>query len=377
MRAVVIAIAALGASTVGCAAAPAVVTPEPQRAPSTCPAEGCGAGHGGSTAAASTPDVCPTAGDAPCAGAPPDECRERALAAWSDAHDDRALACVARTLADACSLGDAAACGFAGRLWLDGRGVPPDAERGMGMLARACDGGVALSCMVAVRWLADAEHARRVHDGPELRARLDVEHGCLIDNAEDCFRVGYALYTGHDGFPRDQRRAVEAYGRGCDLGHAYACNNLGDALAYGDGVARDVERAAATFGKACHLGEPLGCANYAFMLEHGEGVARDVARARALYRDACTSGDVYGCLHSEMMDAQDAGAPREVPRALAQWERACAAKDARACAFVGVVYEDGPDGYARDEAKSLRAMGRACQLGNKRACDWMKVHPTP
>jgi TPR repeat protein len=375
--AVVIATAVLAASSAACGAPAAVVTPQPWRAPPTCPAEGCDGGHPAGAASAGAPDVCPGAGDAPCAGSRPDECRERALAAWSDAHDDRDLACVARTLADACSLGDAPACGFAGRLWLDGRGVPADVVRGMGMLVRACDDGVALSCMVALRWLADADHARRVRQGARLRARLDVEHGCLVDNAEDCFRVGYASYTGRDGFARDPKRAVEAYARGCNLGHPYACNNLGDALAYGEGVARDVRRAAATFGKACHLGEPLGCANYGFMLEHGEGVARDAARARALYRDACTSGEVYGCLHAEMMQAQDAGAPRDMARALAQWERACAARDARACAFVGVVYEDGPDGYARDEAKSLRAMQRACRLGNERACDWMKSRSSP
>jgi hypothetical protein len=299
------------------------------------------------------------------------------MSAWSDAQDERAVACVARTLSDACSLGDARACGFAGRMWLDGRGVTRDAERGIRMLVRACDDGVALACMVAVRWLADTNNARDVKDAPELRARLDAEHGCLTSTAEDCFRVGLDYYYGRQSFPRDRVRSVEAYARGCDLGHGIACNNLGDALEYGEGVPRDLPRAAATYDRACHVGEALGCSNLGHLLERGEGVSRDLPRARALYRESCTSGDVYGCLHAEMLAAVEVGAPRDPQRALDRWRRACDARDARACTFVGVVYEDGPDGFARDEARSLQAMTRACDLGNRRGCDWIKVHPGP
>jgi hypothetical protein len=109
-------------------------------------------------------------------------------------------------------------------------------------------------------------------------------------------------------------------------------------------------------------------------LKHGEGVTRDVARARVLFRDACAAGDVYGCLHAALLVAEEAGAPRDPPRSVEHWQRACDARDARACAFVGVLFEDGPDGYARDEARSLKAMSRACDLGNRDGCAWLKVH---
>jgi TPR repeat protein len=141
-------------------------------------------------------------------------------------------------------------------------------------------------------------------------------------------------------------------------------------------VARDLESAASSFLKACRLGEALGCANLGYMTEHGEGVPRDVARARGLYREACTAGDVYGCLHRDLLAAEDAGAPRDPDRALAHWRHACEdGHVARACAFVGVMYEDGPDGVARDEEKSMQAMSRACDLGETRACEWVKSHP--
>jgi uncharacterized protein len=276
-------------------------------------------------------------------------------------------------LSEACALDDPRACGFAGRLWLDGRRVPRDVQRGLGMLLRACDSGEAPACVFGARRLADPLN-EGVQDGAELRSRLELVGSCWSGQADACYRAGLLFYFGRETFPRDRSLAARVYGRGCDLGDSRACNNLGDALAYGDGVARDVARAAGLFDKACHLGEALGCANLGYMAEHGEGVSRDTSRALTLYRDACTTGDVYGCLHSEMMVAAT-GAFSDPSRALALWAQACErARDARACAFVGVMYEDGPDGLARDETKSMQAMSRACDLGHVRACEWVKSH---
>jgi TPR repeat protein len=279
-------------------------------------------------------------------------------------------------LAEACSLDDPRACGFAGRLWLDGRGVARDARRGLEMLARACDGGVAAACTVASHWIGEGSHATDVEGAQDLVGRLDAQHTCLSGQAEACFQIGIAFYYGHDAYPRDRVRSSKAFARGCNLGDSRACNNLGDALAYGEGIGHDAESASGAFLKACRLGEALGCANLGYMAEHGEGVPRDRARARALYREACAASDVYGCLHVDLLAREDAGAPRDPERALAHWRHACEeAHDARACAFVGVIYEDGPEGVPRDEAKSQQAMVRACDLGESRACEWVRSHP--
>jgi TPR repeat protein len=261
-------------------------------------------------------------------------------------------------------------------LWLDGRGVPHDEVRGLSMVVRACDDGDAVACVAGARWLADADHARAAHAETELRDRLFAEHRCLMGESAECLRAALTFEGGEGGTKRDETRAAQQYNRGCDLGNSVACNALGVALDYGEGVDRDPERAALVFERACKLGDSLGCANLGYMLENGEGVARDRAHARALYRDACICGNIYACLHVEMIAAQDAGAPRDRDRAFAFWRRACDARDARACAFVGVMYEDGPDGKTRDEAKSQQAMKRACDLGNRRACEWMKGRPS-
>ena len=310
-----------------------------------------------------------------CDRASAEECTRRALSEWSKARDDRTVSCVARMFESACSYGDAGACFYIGRLRLDGRGVDRDEQRGIDTLVRACDDGVAPACMVGSRWLADPVHSEDRPDATDLRARLETERACLEAERTECYQVGLSFYFGRDAFPKDRVRAAGAYQRGCDLGDARACNNLADALAYGEGVGRDLARSASLFDRACRLGEALGCSNSGLMFEMGMGVLRDRARARELYRGACVSGDIYGCLHAEMLSAQDAGAPRDSQQALVYWGRACARGIAKACAYVGIIYEDGPDGLTRDGDKSLEAMKRACRLGDERACEWVKEHP--
>jgi TPR repeat protein len=353
-----------------CAPAPLVTTPGPATAPA-CPLEGCGP----VAAAAPEADAACALGREPCGGMSAPACTERALALWAAADDGGAVACVARMLEGSCSQDDASACAFAGRLRLDGRGVAKDTEAGLRLLSRGCDGGVALACLVGAKFLGDASASGSGDESPDLQHRFEIEYACLSAQAEACFQAGVMFRLGQEGFPQDAANAVRQYTRGCNLGESRACNNLGDALAYGEGVDRDLGRAADTFAKACRLGEALGCANYAYRLEHGSGVARDVSRARALYKDACSTGSVYGCLHADLLAAQAPSVPRDPARALAHWEHDCErARSARACAFVGLLYDDGPDGLQRDETKSLQAMSRGCDLGETRACDWVRMH---
>jgi TPR repeat protein len=370
------------AAPAGCAIVSPRLAPLPAPAPA-CPVDGCGAAESAAPPSGAAADACSIAGGTPCGGAPADRCTERALEAWSEAEDERRVRCVARMFSDACTQGDPRACTFGGRLWLDGRGVAPDAARGMAMIAKGCDDGFPLACDVALRWLGDPAHKTDFEETGELRSRLEIESGCWLGQAEPCFQVGRLYKLGQprdkndaDGGTSDATRALRAFARGCDLGERIACNELGDAFEYGDGVARDLERAAVLFERSCRMGAPIGCANLGYMAEHGEGVAREDARARSLYREACVSGEAYGCRHLEMMAAQDAGAPREGAAAFSYWRRGCEErKDGRACAFLSLLYLDGPDGLARDIPKSVRTMSTACRLGHRPACDWMRELP--
>jgi TPR repeat protein len=356
-----------------CAETPVVTAPE-GLGPPTCPLEGCGRAASADLLRPAG-GVCPLAEGDACGGLGPSACADEALASWASVREGRGIACVTRMLSEACDGGDVRACGFAGRLWLDGKGLEKDVDRGLKLLGLACDGGVALSCLVAARFLGAASGADSSGDDSDAQHRFEMQYACLAGQGEACMQVGLFFKLGDSGFPQDDARAVVAYGRGCNLGDSRACNNLGDAYAYGEGVARDLDHAVDAFDKSCRLGEALGCANLGYRLERGLGIARDVARARSLYRDACNIGASYACLHLDLLAAQGPEASRDPARMLARWKRACdASRDGKACAYEGLIYDDGPDGLARDEVKSIAAMTRGCNLGEPRACDWVRMH---
>lgn len=112
--------------------------------------------------------------------------------------------------------------------------------------------------------------------------------------------------------------------KACDLGHAEACNDLGDRYRFGmlqdgivgqyeDGYAeqflrfgpgpeepvRDLGLAAKAYGKACDGGSRDGCLSLAFLLEWGRGVAADPARARLLLTDLCEGGQLFACVERD------------------------------------------------------------------------------
>jgi hypothetical protein len=321
-------------------------------------------------------DVCASDKDAPCGEVSAAECTDQTLAAWSRVEDDRDLQCIGRRLVEGCKLGDPRACGFAGRMALEGHGIARDVARGVRMLATACDQDVDEACSEAVAWLTPAEHAHEDSTFAGLRDQLEAEHACLAGLADDCHRAGQGFYDGVGGVIQNRVLGTREEERGCRLGNARACNYFGIALHYGDGLPRDVHRATLMFERACDLGEAIagegrsprsGCANVGYMLERGLGIAKDLRRARKLYVDACNVGDAYGCFHADMMASRP---PEDPARAVALWSRECQANDSRACAFLGILYEDGPDGFSRDEDKAAEAMKRACELGNGRACEW-------
>jgi TPR repeat protein len=337
---------------------------------------GCTAG--GSSAPGAQDDACTADAAAPCGDSPAGECADKALAAWSRAKDDHEIACIGRKLSESCRLGDARACGFAGKMALEGRGVARDTAMGMKMLSTACDQDVAQACATAVAWLAVSEHMRAIDSGNALRDRLAREASCLAGQGEDCFRAGLGFEAGQAGFPVNPALAVRSYDRGCAEGNGRSCASLGEVLVGGEGTPRDATRAAAVLERACSLGEPRGCATWGYMFEHADGVAKDLRRARSLYLGACSSGDAYGCLHSELMaQTPSVRRPGDSARALAGWERSCEAGDGRACAFMGVLYQDGAEGVPRDKGKATEAMSRGCELGNRRACDWTSSRVSP
>jgi hypothetical protein len=156
------------------------------------------------------------------------------------------------------------------------------------------------------------------------------ESTCADGAACNAAGAGYARAP--DATENDLVLAARLFQRGCDLGYAAACNNLGLAHESGSGVPQDYERAMVAFERACSGGIAEGCSNQGTLHEHGLGVPVNLGDAQRAYNQACRRGSALGCSN------------------------------------LGVLYAEGK-GVPADEAMASRLFAEACQGGSDVGCD--------
>ncbi len=113
-----------------------------------------------------------------------------------------------------------------------------------------------------------------------------LQRACALDNVEGCFQAARQL-TGGLAFDSEVRRGMKLYRRGCELGEASSCNNLG-VIFDKNASFRNAESARSYFEKACTLGNKTGCYNAAI----NTGNAAD---AKRFLTKACNLGHKRAC----------------------------------------------------------------------------------
>jgi TPR repeat protein len=99
------------------------------------------------------------------------------------------------------------------------------------------------------------------------------------------------------------------YRKGCDLGNALGCMNLGSRYREGRGVPHDLALADRYLDKACRLDHADACHSQGQLVLARGGVAA-TAEARHLFQQACTLGSGWGC-----RAARDLGSTMNNPEA--------------------------------------------------------------
>ncbi len=232
----------------------------------------------------------------------------------------------------ACEAGEAAACGRLGRLWLDGRGVQADPERGLSMLQDACEKGDGASCGII---------GARYESGKGLpmnltRAVKMYQRACNLHDGDGCWSLAL-LYAVGKGVDRNPARNLALTREACDLGSAEACGALARRFLDGQGVHADPARAAELFDRACRAGLGDACATLGAMVREGKGVQPDPARALALFRRACEADSGGGCFGLGQALEQGAGGDPDYSGALAAYRRACDLGYERGCSASGPI----------------------------------------
>jgi TPR repeat protein len=202
----------------------------------------------------------------------------------SGARHDGPLA--AKLFQRACDLGVAAGCGNLGFLLHEGKAVPPDDVRAIGLLTRACDASWWEGCY----WLGDIYFAGEHEDQPQAYALF--ERACKEGHAKSCASQGLMLQGGHS-VPKDGKLALTLLERGCEGGVAFGCTVAGYLLLGNDGVAPDLDHGRKYYERGCTDTYPTGC--YAFGMKCMSGAFGEACDGVAPLRRACGLGHADAC----------------------------------------------------------------------------------
>ena len=145
-------------------------------------------------------------------------------------------------------------------------------------LERQCNNGNAGSCF-------DLGNLYFKGDGVKQDYKKAMEFwskACEMGDAGSCYNLGCSYHLG-DGVKQDYKKAREFYNKACEMGEALGCNNLGKLYKNGNtseskyvgkgivgnileylyesrnGVRQDYNKAMEFFGKACDLGDQDAC----------------------------------------------------------------------------------------------------------------------
>ncbi|MFT4622172.1 MAG: TPR repeat protein [Myxococcota bacterium] len=186
-----------------------------------------------------------------------------------------------RLVQRSCDLGFLRACGEVGGMWVGGYGGPADPSNGRALAVKGCEGTLhGPTCERAAALLAegvggptDVAGARRLQAkactaghptscsvvathlhqaGDSNSARELATRGCALDAGDSCVLVGILELRGLGG-AEDPRSALLHLVRGCDAGHARACQAAGALLAEGKRVPLDTARSSELLARACTL----------------------------------------------------------------------------------------------------------------------------
>lgn len=164
---------------------------------------------------------------------------------------------------------------------------------------------------------------------------------------ESCNAAGVARAQTAGASEEELSSAARLFRRGCDLGYAQACNNLGLAYESAAGVQQDYGAAMTSFERACSGGFAEGCSNQGALFEHGLGVPVNLGDAQRAYNQACRRGSALGCSNLGVLYAQGRGVPVDLAMASQLFAEACRGGSEIGCGNLIQAQNNATDGKFR------------------------------
>jgi hypothetical protein len=160
-----------------------------------------------------------------------------------------------------------------------------------------------------------------------------LAYACANDSPTACQNLSTVLRSGN--VPNDPPGAHAAAQRGCKLGNAAACVDLGvdESMGYG-GVTQDFAAALEHFTLACEGGEAKGCRYIGVLHHEGSLGSQDSVSALKWFDLACGLSDPESCFNAGVLIIDGVAGDVDLGIAGAYMARACELGDADGCAAV-------------------------------------------
>jgi TPR repeat protein len=202
----------------------------------------------------------------------------------------------------------------------------------------------------------DPSSAALVEGEPAGPAKPDT-----CSDVDDCTAKGTVAFLAGDA------QGVEMLAYACMQDSPTACQNLSTALR-SNVVPEDSVAAHAAAARGCQLGNAVACVDLGVDESMGLGGAKhDFAAAYEHFTVACDAGVVAGCRYIGVLYFEGSlGSPDPVS-ALKWFHAACEMADPESCFNAGVLIIDGVAGEP-DLAAATAFMVRACELGDTDGC---------
>lgn len=206
--------------------------------------------------------------------------------------------------------------------------------------------------------------------GAAGKAREDYDKACQLGYALGCHRAAIAFNKGVGG-SADRRRAFAIAARGCELADLGSCVEMAAFYSEGDVVAEDLAKAIPLFEQGCDAEIAVACANLAILYSQGRGVAADLDRSYAYARKSCGLGLENHCEVKRRMEASGRLSMDMTKLSANRDTYLCEVGLSAACRNMGLRYEQGEGGMAKDIAQARAYFERGCKLRNGPSCAWV------